>query len=539
MKIEFILPLIASVFLGSQAVESQVSFRLCPSSMVWETDPLLVTHPLNSRIMLGTASVPQAPYGSSPRKYTTTNAGTTWLCNTDTILLPPWLPYYGAPRPVIDKNGMFIIVCFTAGATSSGLEAIRTSNNGVTWLSSTVSTSSYAVGHRVGTDDMQSSPYYGRTYCVWSDLALSIYRVVFSFTSDGGASWSPNTTLNAPPAGHYSYGADVVVGPDGIVYVTWAALTRFSPGNEDFYGFAKSANGGETWQVTEDAFDGNGIRGVLPEKQNIRVNSSPRIAVDKTGGPRNGWVYIVTAEKNVAPAGSDPDILLHWSTDGGAAWTHMRVNQDSVNNGKIQYFPAIAVDSAGGVNVVYYDDRTTTSDSSSVFLSRSTNGGNTWQDNEVADHHFRPEPISGTTTGYQGDFIGIAAAGGKVWPIWVDNSSGLYQTWITVVSICPVAVANERLLPKVFSLQQNYPNPFNPSTTLRFELPQKASVRVEVFDLLGRQVRKLVDSGFQPGSHEIVWDGMNNRGAGVASGVYICRLVSGGRVETRRMMLTR
>lgn len=94
-------------------------------------------------------------------------------------------------------------------------------------------------------------------------------------------------------------------------------------------------------------------------------------------------------------------------------------------------------------------------------------------------------------------------------------------------------------LPEKIFLSQNYPNPFNAGTTIRFELPSRLHVRVEVFDLLGRKVRRLVDEDFQPGSYPRVWDGRSDLGTSMASGAYFCRLTSGGRVETRRMVLLR
>ena len=90
-------------------------------------------------------------------------------------------------------------------------------------------------------------------------------------------------------------------------------------------------------------------------------------------------------------------------------------------------------------------------------------------------------------------------------------------------------------LPSRVRLQQNYPNPFNPSTTIRFELPESDVVTLEVFDLLGRKVATLIDSGqFAAGSHSAVFDG-----ARVASGVYIYRLHTSAGVLSRTMSLAK
>ncbi|MDR3667870.1 MAG: hypothetical protein P4L35_13590, partial [Ignavibacteriaceae bacterium] len=111
-----------------------------------------------------------------------------------------------------------------------------------------------------------------------------------------------------------------------------------------------------------------------------------------------------------------------------------RVNQDVLNNGKDQYMPCINVDAVGAVNVVYYDNRNTTADSTQVYISRSIDGGSTWSDIQVSDHTFKPFSITGAATGYQGDYIGITdGANGTVWPFWADNSSGIYQAWTAKV----------------------------------------------------------------------------------------------------------
>ncbi|PTM19116.1 MAG: hypothetical protein DA446_08560, partial [Bacteroidetes bacterium] len=87
-------------------------------------------------------------------------------------------------------------------------------------------------------------------------------------------------------------------------------------------------------------------------------------------------------------------------------------------------------------------------------------------------------------------------------------------------------------LPQEFSLGQNYPNPFNPATTIRYELPQRADVRLEVYDILGRRVALLVDGTQTTGRYEVRFDASR-----FASGTYLYRLIAGDYVEVRKMML--
>ncbi len=98
----------------------------------------------------------------------------------------------------------------------------------------------------------------------------------------------------------------------------------------------------------------------------------------------------------------------------------------------------------------------------------------------------------------------------------------------------------ESYTPKEFILEQNYPNPFNPSTTVLFKMPKAASVKLEVFTLLGQKVKVLAEGWFEAGIHQAVWMGDNDWGARVASGVYFCRFISGKNfVQTRKMLLTK
>jgi hypothetical protein len=102
----------------------------------------------------------------------------------------------------------------------------------------------------------------------------------------------------------------------------------------------------------------------------------------------------------------------------------------------------------------------------------------------------------------------------------------------------PTGVLDEIVgLPTVFALEQNYPNPFNPSTAVRFALPSDASVRLTVYDILGREVRMLVNEELKAGYHLAMWDGKNNFGTSVSSGVYIYRIEAGSFISTKKMML--
>ena len=91
--------------------------------------------------------------------------------------------------------------------------------------------------------------------------------------------------------------------------------------------------------------------------------------------------------------------------------------------------------------------------------------------------------------------------------------------------------------PWTFALEQNYPNPFNPSTRISYTLPSAMQTQLVVFDVLGRQVKVLVNDMQHAGEHFTQWDGTNASGAAVSSGVYFCRLTAGNNEKITKMML--
>jgi len=112
--------------------------------------------------------------------------------------------------------------------------------------------------------------------------------------------------------------------------------------------------------------------------------------------------------------------------------------------------------------------------------------------------------------------------------------SGLLQENFPVWGTCPEpsSIDPGDTLPTAFALDQNYPNPFNPTTTIRYDLPESAEVRLEVYNVMGQRVAVLVNAGQTAGSHSVSFDASN-----LASGVYHYRLQSGNEVLTRKMTL--
>ncbi|MCB0292142.1 MAG: T9SS type A sorting domain-containing protein, partial [Calditrichaeota bacterium] len=87
------------------------------------------------------------------------------------------------------------------------------------------------------------------------------------------------------------------------------------------------------------------------------------------------------------------------------------------------------------------------------------------------------------------------------------------------------------------ALSANYPNPFNPSTTIAYQLPQSVPVTLTVYNLLGQRVRRLVQGVLPPGYYQAVWNGRNDAGVAVGSGIYIYRFEAGDYRQVRKMIL--
>jgi hypothetical protein len=103
----------------------------------------------------------------------------------------------------------------------------------------------------------------------------------------------------------------------------------------------------------------------------------------------------------------------------------------------------------------------------------------------------------------------------------------------------PVTGTGAPLVAARAALRQNYPNPFNPATVVTFDLAARGRVRVEIYDVLGRRVTTMADRVFEAGRHRLSWDGRDNRGRAVASGVYICRLDTSAGRDSKKMILAR
>ena len=122
-----------------------------------------------------------------------------------------------------------------------------------------------------------------------------------------------------------------------------------------------------------------------------------------------------------------------------------------------------------------------------------------------------------------------------------------YSVWVDIVFSSPIEV--ELTTPEVINendntetllkteLKGNYPNPFNPSTNISFTLSAEVDLRIDIYNIKGQKILALVDDIYPAGSHSVVWNGTDDRGYSVSSGIYFYKMTAGGVQEIRRMVM--
>jgi hypothetical protein len=119
----------------------------------------------------------------------------------------------------------------------------------------------------------------------------------------------------------------------------------------------------------------------------------------------------------------------------------------------------------------------------------------------------------------------------------VDNFAIKFTTDSATVVSVEDEINPENILPDAYTLEQNYPNPFNPETRIRYSIPEPGHVTLKIYRIDGQLVRTLLDADQSPGRYERIWDGNNEFGNKVSSGVYFYRMQSNNFSQVKKMIL--
>ena len=461
--------------------------------------------------------------------YRSSDGGATWVQS----LLPRGT--WGDPCVAFDRDGV-LLYAHLANLPAPGyfidrLIVHRSTDGGETWVDSV------EVGYRPPraqqdkewlAADMTPSPFRGSMYMTWTEFdrygsaaAGDSSRILFARSIDRGATWSAPVRIsdrggNCIDDDNTVEGAVPAVGPEGQIYVSWSGPSGIV--------FDRSTDGGSTWgsdvPVSDHpggwAFDVPGI---------YRCNGLPVTVCDTGFSSYRGRIYVLWGDQRNGL--EDSDVWIASSADGGGTWTPpKRVNDDLT--GRHQFFPWIAIDqSTGHLYVVFYDRRETSGTETDVYLARSTDGGGTFTNFRASESSFVPDP-----TVFFGDYTNIAARDGRVYPIWMRMDGTTLSIWAAAYVDTTVTGAGAPASgPAEFVLHQNYPNPFNGGTLISFQTAAPGRVKLSVFDVLGREVRVLVDEERMRGAYTERFDA-----SGLPTGQYFLQLQAGdGFVQQRRM----
>jgi hypothetical protein len=242
-----------------------------------------------------------------------------------------------------------------------------------------------------------------------------------------------------------------------------------------------------------------------------------KIAPDAAGGAIVVWETSSNVLAQRVNAGGAPQ----WTSDGVTL-----TSVSTVQN------PTLVTDGTGGATVAWEDHRSGAYDIYAQHLSSA--GAPQWTANG--------EALCSAGGDQVGPTIVSDAAGGAI-VAWQDgrNAAGNSDIYaVRVRSTGFITAVNEVPRPAVaMSLGPIYPNPFNPVVSIQFGLELAGRVRLQIFDTSGRIVRTLFDDKSSAGYRTIRWDGTDEKGRGVASGIYFCRLSGAGGKITRRLALVR
>ncbi len=127
------------------------------------------------------------------------------------------------------------------------------------------------------------------------------------------------------------------------------------------------------------------------------------------------------------------------------------------------------------------------------------------------------------------------------WRVRSKTSNGIYSNYSSVANFNTgddiTGVEDVNIVPANYYMAQNYPNPFNPTTNIKFGLPNSGNIKLVIYNVLGQEIKTLINQNLNAGTYNILWNGQNEAGINVPSGVYLYRITSGNFIDTKKMVL--
>ena len=261
-------------------------------------------------------------------------------------------------------------------------------------------------------------PETGYVYCVWALFSLyTKSQMLFSRSTDGGQSWSIPYVISDITATEFSVqGAGITVDSEGTIHIIWI---DFENQGDEQMRYTRSTDSGSSFAEPKD------IARVAPipreglDNTNYRTPTLPAIAVDRSGGPYNGYLYATWNDYR----NGDADTYTVISSDAGDSWREsQRVNDDAEGNGKDQFFATVCTSPQGYAQYIFYDRRDDPENTMlSVYYAITMDGGETFYQMNITDTSFNGDYSRGP---FIGDYISIASSEETAHAIWADTRNG-------------------------------------------------------------------------------------------------------------------
>jgi hypothetical protein len=346
------------------------------------------------------------------------DGGKTWFADTLAGVNPALGKYdaQGDPAVAAYRSGIFYyaFIDFNRNDDQNRLAVAKSFNGGQAWSQLGVIADHQGPGSHDFEDkeyiavDNTRGPFDGNVYVTWTRFPVGAStRIMVSRSTDGGMTFSAPLQISDSTNGYQ--GSLPVVGPDGEIYVSWLHNNGIE--------LDRSTDGGLTWGTDILASTLDALPSPLPGAL-FRNPTWPFLAVDRSGGPFHGNLYIVWADETRSGVG--PDLMFIRSTDRGVTWSSPRRISDDTN-GEYQWFPWISVDPHGAIHVVFFDRRDAPgSQLYHTYYTRSRDGGATFSPNVRLSEMISDASLDGFGGGFIGDYNGLASSTTAAHPYWTD-----------------------------------------------------------------------------------------------------------------------
>ncbi len=430
---------------------------------------------------------------------------------------------------------------------------------------------------------LESTPSCWITFCSASPSGSDVYATWvetngtyptnltnWAKSTDGGATWvakgilGDTTVFNASGsgvvivAGNSGYAIAQYFSSDPVALGLDTTITNYPTGNGgEWPVYCETTDGGATWtpwQVlmgTERSDYPSGTAYVDGTPRDIVYAGGTGWNNVSQGFVHNGYVYLASGATAIDLVdgywtGVTGTIMSRKPVGIGGTWEHRVASPTPVGTTAAaifgdMWYGELSISRPNPLNVTC---TVTDQLSKAIMISASTDGGLTWNTDTSECIILRQNAdlgLPGTDGAFQHPSSFFNADNMLDIVFLEDNANVVYNGSIyhTRVNVSPIVldVSGNTHRPVEFALGQNYPNPFNPSTTIKFNLTTDSKVSLKVYNLLGQEVRTLVSGQAGRGENVVSWDGKDNTGRLVSSGMYLYKLEANGISQVKKMML--